>query len=477
MIRIGFLPSYRNRWTDWTAKMRDDSIAALSALPGVEVVYPKPSGSDGSCADCGLSPQGAVHTLDEAEAIAAYFAQEKVDALVICALDFGDERSCGKIAEKLGVPTMLYATKEPPALNHASLSRMSDSYCGNLGIALALNRRDIPFHFAGIFFPDEADFAAEAETFVRAVAVVKGLIGVRIGQVGVRPPSFETVAYSEVAMIEQFGENVIYANISDITSAAKAYADDDPQVQAVVQDIRDTVPTITVADDYLIKAAKVELALVDFWNRSGLSGLAVQCWPSMGREMGISVCALYGRMTQRGMLTACETDVLGALIMIATHEVARHESLPHFIDWTIQHRENPNWLMAWHCGNAPVSLAADPSQVALRARRDMVGEGPVEPGDPTAGLYQFQIKPGKVTLCRLTELKGEWKMLIAAGEVIPSDETLAGTWSWVEVEDHAKLYRTLVEEGFIHHASMIHGDHTAALVQACKFLGITPIVV
>jgi hypothetical protein len=29
-----------------------------------------------------------------------------------------------------------------------------------------------------------------------------------------------------------------------------------------------------------------------------------------------------------------------------------------------------------------------------------------------------------------------------------------------------------VEEGFVHHASMIHGDQTRALVLACKFLGI-----
>jgi len=73
-----------------------------------------------------------------------------------------------------------------------------------------------------------------------------------------------------------------------------------------------------------------------------------------------------------------------------------------------------------------------------------------------AGLYQFQIRSGKVTFCRLQEYDNEWKMLITTGEIIPSDEELAGTWAWVEVADHHKLYRTLVEEGFVHHASMIH---------------------
>jgi len=47
----------------------------------------------------------------------------------------------------------------------------------------------------------------------------------------------------------------------------------------------------------------------------------------------------------------------------------------------------------------------------------------------------------------------------------------------VEVKDHDKLYRTLVEEGFVHHASMIHGDYAQALLQVCKFMDIEPIVV
>ena len=153
------------------------------------------------------------------------------------------------------------------------------------------------------------------------------------------------------------------------------------------------------------------------------------------------------------------------------------QDLPHFIDWTIQHREIPNRLLAWHCGNAPTCLARNPGEIALRSRGNMTGELAATAGDPQAGLAQFQIKPGPVTMCRLAEYDGDWKMLIVRGEIIPSDETLAGTWAWVEVRDHAHLYRTLVEEGFIHHASMVHGDQVAALQRACQFLDITAITV
>ncbi|MBN1874783.1 MAG: hypothetical protein JXA33_11185 [Anaerolineae bacterium] len=477
-VKIGFVPSYRFHYSEWCHKMRADSLATFTRVQGIEVVVPQPApDGEGLSAEQGLTPTGAVHTLDEAEAMAEYFRRQHVDGLILCPLDFGDERSAAKIAEILQVPVLLYATKEPPANDDEGLTRVSDSYCGNLSMASGLYRRKIPFHYAGLFFPDEPEFQTEVQDFVRAVAVVKGLKGARIGQVGVRPTTFETVGFNEAAMIQKFGQNVIPINLGDIADAANALADEDPKVQAILADIHDSYAAITVSDSYLYTAAKLEAALIDFWTRNKLSGMAMSCWPSIQGMIGISVCNVYGRLSGQGMLTACETDILGALAMIVNYQAALGQTVPHFIDWTIQHREDANQLLAWHCGNAPACLAKDPAQVALRSRRDMTGACEISEQDPQAGLAQFQLKPGKVTFCRLAEYDGNWKMLITTGDIVPSDETLAGTWSWVKVRDHAALYRTLVEEGFVHHASMIHGDQKKALVLACKFLGITPVMV
>ncbi len=479
-IKAGFVPSIRNRRGEnpWCQKMRNDSLATFAKVDGLEIVVPEraPEGVQVPSSQ-GYTQDGLVSGLDDAEAIADYFIDQRVDALILCPLDFGDERSASKIAEKLGVPTLLYATKEPPVPEGASMARVSDSYCGNLSMASGLYRRKLAFHYAGIFFPEEEALLKEVETFKAAVAVVKGLSGARIGQVGVRPPTFETVGYDEAALIQKFGQNVIYSNLSDIVDIAKSYDDDDPKVVEAAKAFKESVAEVTVAEDYILKASKLEVALGDFFRENNLSAMAVQCWPSIQSLLGISVCAVYGRLTGQDMLTACEVDVLGALSMLINYQAASGNVLPHFIDWTIQHRDDPNKLLAWHCGNAPTCLAKNPEETALRSRHDMKGELPVEEDNPMAGLYQFQIKPGTVTFCRLAEYDNEWKMLIATGEIVPSDEELAGTWSWVKVSDHAKLYRTLVEEGFIHHASMIHGDQTDALVQACKYLDIEPVVV
>jgi L-fucose isomerase-like protein len=278
-------------------------------------------------------------------------------------------------------------------------------------------------------------------------------------------------------MARKFNQNVIFSEVSDIVMAAKKMPDDDPAVLQSIESIKNEVAEVTIGDDWIMKAAKLENVFTGFWTKNKLSAMSVQCWPSMIYLWGVSVCALFGRLTGKNMLTACETDTMGALAMLINYRAALGETLPHFVDWTIQHREDSNKLLAWHCGNAPVCLAKDPSKTALRSRMDMKGEGEAKEGDMFAGLYQFQVKSGDVTFCRLAELDGEWKMLIAPGKAVPSDDVLAGTWSWVEVSDHEKLYRTLVEEGFIHHASMIHGDQTEVLSLVCKLMDIKPVVV
>jgi len=483
IVKIGFVPSYRDFGPrvipEWCVKMREDALISFNKIKGLKIVAPTSSPNEPRAIDAkqGYSPYGSICNLDQAEAIATFFAQEQVDGIIIGALDFGDERSAGKIAEMLNVPVLLYATREPEVPEHPSLARVSDSYCGTLSIASALYRRGLKFHYAGIFYAEEEEFINQVDQFIKAVSVVKALKRARIGQIGVRPATFETVGYSETSMIKKFGQNVIYSDLSDIVAKAKALKNEDEKVKSKVDEIRHEVAEVTISDEWFFKAAKMELTIADFFIQNRLSAVGIQCWPAIQKLWGFSTCALFGRLTGQGMLTACETDILGSLSMLVSFSAAKYETVPHFIDWTIQHRENENRFLAWHCGNAPVCLAANSKKTALRSRVDMRGVLPADLGDSQAGLYQFQLKPGQVTICRLAEYDGQWKMLIAPGHIIPSDDELAGTWSWVEVKDHLKLYRILVEEGFIHHASMIHSDQQKSLELACKFLDIRPVIV
>lgn len=468
-LRVGFVSTFRKSYSEWCRQMRQSGLNVLKNIETIETFFPH-SIDEGNALP-GI-PEGAVNTLDHAEILADFFIARKVQTLVVCPLDFGDERTVSKIAERLRVPLMLYATKEPPGIDDSSLKRVSDSYCGTLSIAAGLKRRKIPFYFGGIFFHEEPEFYTALDTFLRAASVVAAFKGARIGQIGQRPSAFETVAYDEIAMTVKFGMNIIHQDTATMLKAAAELPVDNLSLLNNLKAFKSEIDEISISDEQVLQMARMETAIKVFAESNHLSALGINCWPAMRQQAGLSPCALFGRLTEQGLLTACETDVMGSLAMLAQYAASFGSTPPHFIDWTIQHRKNSNQFLAWHCGNAPTCLAKPGSPIALRSRMDMSGSTPADPLDEQAGLMQFQLAPGAVTMSRLVEYDGEWKMLITSGKIVPSEEILAGTWSWVEVADHAELYRTLVEEGFMHHASMIHGDRRDALRLACQLMDI-----
>jgi L-fucose isomerase-like protein len=217
------------------------------------------------------------------------------------------------------------------------------------------------------------------------------------------------------------------------------------------------------------KIAGLEFALSRFAEEKRLSAMGIQCWTAMQSIYGLSPCYTMGRLTDRGIMTSCEVDIYGALTMLVQYLASLGKTVPHFIDWTIQHQQKPNTFLAWHCGNGPPSLACNPGKVDVRYH-SILGEslGPAR----SQGTGEFQLKPGTVTLCRLQEHDGEFKMLVTNGKAVKSDEKLRGSWSWIEVSDLDRLYATLVQEGFVHHASLIHGDYARTIGHVCDYLGI-----
>ncbi|MEM1736168.1 MAG: hypothetical protein QXG84_03025, partial [Ignisphaera sp.] len=147
-------------------------------------------------------------------------------------------------------------------------------------------------------------------------------------------------------------------------------------------------------------------------------------------------------------------------------------SPPFFIDWTIRHPTKPNVFLAWHCGNAPPALFCATGKLMYHSimYRDVGIE-------KAYGTLEGRLKPGTVTISRLVEYDGEFKLFVTSGRTIEEETEFRGSWIWIEVADLDKIYRSLVEEGFVHHASMIYGDYVDPIVKAAKILGIKTIVV
>jgi L-fucose isomerase-like protein len=461
-VKIGFVPAHREPFDEeWAIEMRKRCLTTFSKVEVMDLVVPEETTRNGLVRDDG-----------DAEKTIHLFKEAKIDGLIIGTMTFGDEVSALAVASAFSSkPILLFGTKEGPFKPDGG--RKSDAFCGTLSISSGLYRRKIPFIFAGIVFPEEKGFLESVQNFVRACAIVNGFIGARMGLVGPRPERFETCIFSEDNLMK-FKQTVVPVSLLDIVDQTKMLKGDAPETQRIIQDMKKEADLSEIKEEVTMKFAKLELVLKRFAEERNLSGIGVQCWTAMQEVYGVSSCYVMGRLTDRGIMTSCEVDIYGVLTMLIQYLASLKTNPPHLIDWTIRHQEKENVFLAWHCGNAPPSLVCQGCSARVRAHSVLTGIlGP----EKSMGTVEFQLKPGTVTICRLVEYDGEFKMLVTKGDIEKADQNLRGSWSWVKVPNLDSLYRTLVEEGFIHHASMIHGDYTKPIIDACEFLGIETVIV
>lgn len=463
-IRLGFVPLHRYPFDEeWGVELKKRFIQEMSKIQFIDLVYPSED----------ITKRGLVWDDNDAERTIELFKEKNVEGILIGTMTFGDELAGARVAEEFkDYPIAVFGTKEPEILPGGF--RRSDSFCGTLSLTSALYRREIPFIFLGLFFPEEEDFRRRLENFIKVVAIVSNFYGARIGLIGPRPERFETVTFNEALLARRFKQRVIHKSLFEVVEEARLLKDEDLEVVKVIEDMKSSSDVSRTPRETLLKLAKLEVILRRIAKESNLSGMGVRCWTEIQRYYGVSPCYAMGRITQTGVMCSCEVDIYGALTMMIQYYASLCTTPPHFIDWTIQHPKDPNVFLAWHCGNAPPALACIGCQPSILyhsiLHRD-VGE------EHSYGTAEFRLKPGVVTICRLVEYKGEFKMLITKGEALQEEMGFRGSWVWVKVEDLDKLYRTLVEEGFVHHASMIHGDFVEPIRDACKILGIKTIIV
>ncbi len=458
MVKIGFVPSHRSPFSkEWAIDMRARVIKSIDKkIEEVELIYPDESLTDG----------GLVTFTEDAEKVIKLFKEKDIDGLLIGMMTFGEEIPNLLIAEAFdNIPVQVFGTKEGPFTGDGN--RKSDSFCGTISTASGLVRRNIKFDFSGIYFPEEEEFISDVRKFSKAVLASSGFKGMKIGAVGPRPAPFETCAINEVDLIEKFRIKVVPYTLLKLKADLRDIKDSD--IKKISDEIKKSYDCKLTDDKTISKIAGLEYVLKKYSSEENLSGFAVQCWTAMQEEIGISPCLSMGRLTDSGIMCACEVDILGAITMVIQHLLTFKQDVPHFIDWTIQNQENENMFLAWHCGNGPISLRCKSCKPQINTHSIL---GKQIGYDKSYGTAEFQLKEGPVTLNRLVEVSGRFKMLSTTGEAVFDNRTLRGTWKWIKVKDLKKLYRTIIEEGFVHHASMIFGDLTKEIKTFCNFMGI-----
>ena len=261
-----------------------------------------------------------------------------------------------------------------------------------------------------ICFPSDASFAADLDWFIRVCRVVDGVRNARYAQIGARPDAFWTCRYSE-KQLQRLGPTAVVLDLSEAIGAAKAMADDDPEVQKLVAATGRYADTSAVTPEGVLRSAKLELFLRRFKEQNAIDAFSVQCWTSMQSNYGVCSCAAMSRLGDEGTPAACESDILGTLSM---HAALLASGLPAGLaDWNNLHNEDDELANIWHCGVFPASFAKTKPKLAAHEIIVSCGGAPYEQAQ---GVVEFVAKPSPLTLFRVTQdPEAGWHAALAKG--------------------------------------------------------------
>jgi len=182
----------------------------------------------------------------------------------------------------------------------------------------------------------------------------------------------------------------------------------------------------------------------------------VKCQYELSQEYGMTACLPLSLLSERGTICCCEGDVLCtvsmAMLAYLSGGIATYGDV-------LDVRGDRVLLSA--CGFAPFSLA-EPGKPIRIAKFD-------EPG--IEGLFDsFVLRPGRVTLARLAEGQGDYRLIVASGEGLES-EPRQGFYPALEVRLDGGA-EAFVETMPSQHYAFCYGDHAAALGALARLLGI-----
>ena len=422
-----------------------------------------------------LSPEdtclGQTMTYEEAKKCAALFRahSDEIEGIIVCLPNFGEETGVADAIKMSGlnVPILIQACDDD--LDKLQLENRRDAYCGKLSLCSNLYQYGIPYSLTARHTcpVDSEEFHADVERFARVCAVVKALRTARIAQLGARVTPFRTVRYSE-KLLQQAGISVITEDMSEIFADAWLLRDDDPRVLAREAEIRaygNICPGI--AREKVLKQAKLSLTIDQWMADHECVASAVQCWDSVEANYGCAACLSMSMMSSRGLPSACETDVMGAVSLLALLKASG--VAPVYQDWDNNYGGDTDRCVNVHCSNYPAAAFREKPEIAnLDILATTLGT------EYSFGALKGRVRPDKMTFLKVStdDRRGVIKCYLGQGEFTDDPLETFGGVAVCHVKNLDGLMHYVAKNGFEHHVAIVQAECADILEEALgNYLG------
>ncbi len=419
---------------------------------------------------CG--PRGLLFDADATKAGITQLQGAGVDQVLLLQVTFTDASMTVAAAGAFDVPLSIWAVPEPRTGGRLRIN----AFCGlNLAShALRRNGRDFGWLYAdpaldvaddltgllsGIRMAGQTAPGGAPEATEAGRRIAANVSGRRIARIGDHPEGFDTCAYDAEAVDALAGVKVDALQLDDLFDAARKVPDATAQALRVEADAALT-GLEDVDQPQLDRSLRLKAGLDDLRGAGGYDAFAIRCWPETFTEYGGAVCGPAGMLGEAKVPCACEADVYGALTQLVLMEAAE---APVFLTDLVDMDAGDNTGVVWHCGQAPLSMR-DPKVAA---------EATVHTNRKQPLLFQFPLKPGPVTLMRISQANGAPHMVLAKAEMLERPMAFTGTSGVLRFDRGAdEVLADIIACGLEHHMALAYGDHRDALRGTAGAMGL-----
>lgn len=447
-FKICYLPLSKVNWSnDKLEAARASALEFLKGLPGVEVI--------GGEKMLTLEDE-AVEELEKLE-------NAKPDLLITHFMTFSLGVVPPLYAQRLNIPIVLWSMPEPDPKGGRL---QSNSFCAANMNAHHMWRLHIPY-FHVHADPGTEKAASQLLRAIRVTQAMKELGRMRIGLIGGRVPGFYTSSCSEMLLRRLLGPELKIITQHELFTIAESLTPEEvAEAEKTILSDAPCHPTDGPREGQLEKSARLFGAVQKLKEKFLVDTFAMRCWPEviLNDLYGIAVCSTLGHLTNHGIVTACEGDVYGAVMMQIGKTISG--DLPFFCDMIVMEGE---YGVAWHCGAAPCKLCKEGFKPELRC------SSTVEGGGVKGITNEFPLKSGRVTIARLGEKRnGEgFRMLIAVGTGLDTDLFVRGNPLKIKFDAGCEaLQKEVIYNGWEHHYALMYGDQAEALADLCRNMDI-----
>jgi L-fucose isomerase-like protein len=397
-----------------------------------------------------FEPEQPITDLQAAQQAARQIADNQVDLLVIYQATFADSTMVLALAEASDAPIFLWAVPEPWTGERLRLN----SLCGINLAAHALTLRQRKYQYA-YSLPQDPAVIQKIRNLAAAGSLRRRLKSARLGVVGDHPVGMDSCHLDEASLANVFGVQITRIELDEVFARARNLPG------TVIDQIR---TRLDARLDNLASLEQIPLrgslsvyhALKEIAAEKNLDGLAVRCWPEFFTEMGCAACGAMSLLSDgfgdaAPLPCSCEADINGTLTQLILQWLS---DAPAFGTDMVGVDADKDRVALWHCGLAPLSMA-DP---------DHQPHGGTHSNRRLPLVMDFPLKPGTVTLARVSQATGSLRLVLGRGEMLAEPKPFSGTAGTLKLDCSAdEFLNLLMREGLEHHISLTYGDYSAVL--------------